>query len=240
MSHHELSFDTPTLEAEKLAALKEFAYGASHELNNPLANIVTRAQALLLDEQHPEKRRKLATIVAQAMRAHEMISDLMLFAKPPQPQLAPVLLRTVIEKVLATCREQAMAQGTAIELSLDHVDLSIMADETQIIVALQALVRNALEAVGSDGCITLAVPADQTMATISVTDNGPGISPETRRHLFDPFYSGREAGRGLGFGLCKCWRIAELHGGELTVESELGKGATFNLKLPLQSAHSVS
>jgi signal transduction histidine kinase len=65
-----------------------------------------------------------------------------------------------------------------------------------------------------------------------VTDDGPGIEPHVREHLFDPFYSGREAGRGLGFGLPKCWRIAELHGGKVEVRSESGQGTTFRLVLP--------
>src|SRR5438309_9187168 len=75
-------FDS-ALESAKLQALYNFAYGLSHEINNPLANIATRAQTLLLDEKDPERRRKLATIVQQAFRAHEMIADLMLFARPP-------------------------------------------------------------------------------------------------------------------------------------------------------------
>jgi hypothetical protein len=65
-----------------------------------------------------------------------------------------------------------------------------------------------------------------------VADNGPGIGPDVRRHLFDPFYSGREAGRGLGFGLPKCWRIARSHGGRIDVESTPGRGATFVVTLP--------
>src|SRR5438309_5490961 len=75
-------FDS-ALEAAKLQALYNFAYGLSHEINNPLANISARAQTLLLDEKNPERRRKLATIVQQAFKAHEMIADLMLFARPP-------------------------------------------------------------------------------------------------------------------------------------------------------------
>src|SRR5881397_2980256 len=71
------------VEAAKLRALYDFAYGLSHEINNPLANIATRAQTLLVDEKDPERRRKLATIVQQAFKAHEMIADLMLFARPP-------------------------------------------------------------------------------------------------------------------------------------------------------------
>src|SRR5881398_3841488 len=78
------------VEAAKLQALYNFAYGLSHEINNPLANIATRAQTLLADEKDPERRRKLATIVQQAFRAHEMIADLMLFARPPALRLEEI------------------------------------------------------------------------------------------------------------------------------------------------------
>jgi signal transduction histidine kinase len=221
------------LEREKLAALKEFAYGASHEINNPLANIATRAQALLMEEQHPEKRRKLATIVAQAMRAHEMISDLMLFAKPPEPELKRIEVLPLLEQVVASLQPQIREQNTSVEVSVEPTDLWLTADEVQLTVAVQSLVRNALEALQEGGCISVSAHREENHVVVSVQDDGPGISPETRRHIFDPFYSGREAGRGLGFGLCKCWRIAEMHGGRIVVESEPGSGATFTLLFPL-------
>jgi signal transduction histidine kinase len=113
----------------------------------------------------------------------------------------------------------------------------VCADANQIGVAVKALVRNALEALVTGGTVSVAVrttPVDasgNSWTEIAVRDSGPGIPPEVRRHLFDPFYSGREAGRGLGFGLAKCWRIAELHGGEVRVESEPGMGAVFTLRL---------
>ena len=82
----------------------------SHEINNPLANISTRAQALLAEERHPERRKKLATIVAQAFRAHEMISDLMLFAKPPTLELADIRLSDLIARIVAECQADAQEQ----------------------------------------------------------------------------------------------------------------------------------
>src|SRR3990172_2542087 len=88
------------LEREKLAALVEFAYGAAHEINNPLAHIAARAQTLLEDEPDPERRRKLAAIRRQAIRAHEMIADLMLFARPPKLALGPADLRQIVRQVV--------------------------------------------------------------------------------------------------------------------------------------------
>ncbi len=72
----------------------------------------------------------------------------------------------------------------------------------------------------------------QNWVRVEVRDTGPGISEEVRRHMFDPFYSGREAGRGLGLGLSKCWRVIEVHGGKIEVRSEIGKGTTFVVLLP--------
>ena len=235
----ELNF-TRAVERAKLAALKEFAYGASHEINNPLANISTRAQALLAEERHPERRKKLALIVAQAFRAHEMISDLMLFAKPPPLTLGEVGLAALIATIIAECRTEAGGQPLELVSEVDPPELMLIADATQLGVALKALVRNAVEALtlrrdGAAGRIEIAATAEGDCVMISVTDNGPGIEPQVREHLFDPFYSGREAGRGLGFGLPKCWRIAELHGGQIEVTSEPGEGATFCLILPSRS-----
>ena len=98
--------------------------------------------------------------------------------------------------------------------------------------AIRALVRNAIEAIGCEGTIVTSIVDSDTCWQINVADSGPGISEEARRHAFDPYYSGREAGRGLGFGLSKAWRIIDQHHGEICVESRLGRGATFRLRLP--------
>ncbi len=238
---HELETQfAAVLEREKIAALRELAYGASHEINNPLANIATRAQALLREESDPERKRKLATIAAQAFRAHEMIADMMLFAKPPSPEFQPTDIFAVVQAVTGEMLPEAQSQETQLQLEPSAGSLIVSADATQLGVAVKALVRNALEALVTGGTVVITVreTAPDTMGTswleIVVRDSGPGITPEVRRHLFDPFYSGREAGRGLGFGLAKCWRIAELHRGEVRVESEPGCGATFTLRLPMK------
>jgi signal transduction histidine kinase len=224
------------LEREKMAALHALAYGASHEINNPLANIATRAQTLLREVKHPEHRRMLAMINSQAFRAHEMISDLMLFAKPPKLQPRTFALPAFLEQVVAELQGEARSQGTAIELfSTTPPDLA--ADEDYLAEALKALCRNSLEALGSGGRIEIATRTEKDAeeglwAAITVRDTGPGIPADVRLRMFDPYFSGREAGRGLGLGLCKCWRIAQEHGGRIDVESEPGRGATLTLLLP--------
>jgi len=99
-------------------------------------------------------------------------------------------------------------------------------------VVLKAVVQNALEALGHGGHVEVALRHGAGEVEISVADDGPGITPGERRHLFDPFYSARQAGRGLGMGLAKCWRIVTNHGGRIEVESTPGRGATFTIRLP--------
>ena len=224
-----------TLQREKLAAMKELAYGAGHEINNPLTNIATRAQTLLAGERDAERRRQLATINAQAFRAFEMIADLMLFAKPPTPVWGRVDLGALIDTLISSLGEKAAEQATTLIHARPTGPWEITADATQITVALRALCQNSLEALGKGGRVELGLlrPA-HGWAEITVADNGPGIAPEAQRHLFDPFYSGRESGRGLGLGLCKCWRIVQLHQGEILVASRAGDGAKFIVRLPTE------
>jgi hypothetical protein len=228
------------LETEKTEALKAFAYGASHEINNPLANISTRAQTLLREETDPERRRKLAVINSQAFRAHELIADLMLFARPPELSVAAVDLVSVVDQVLAELASDAEAQSTTLTRLPTASGVVVSADRGHLAAALKALCVNSLEALRLGGRIEITVqaaapPQDSAggaWAEIVVADTGPGIPPEVRRHLFDPYFSGREAGRGLGLGLTKSWRIVTEHGGRIDVDSRPPQGATFRIRLP--------
>jgi signal transduction histidine kinase len=291
------------VETAKLRALYNFAYGLSHEINNPLANIATRAQTLLAEEKDPDRRRKLATIVQQAFKAHEMIADLMLFAHPPRMELQETNLVQLIDAVIGELREQASEQNTRLDRVGDTKALIATVDPTAMAVAIKAIIQNALEAVQTEGAVevrcnfaTTAIdlqspntehsvlntqysvlnsdprqvpqlstspdPEPHRIAIIheapsspvprplfssfptphfavhtshfllTITDTGPGIPPEARPNIFDPFYSGREAGRGLGLGLSKAWRIVDFHGGRIDIESETGQGATFRVILP--------
>ena len=225
------------LEHEKLEALKELAYGASHEINNPLANIAARAQSLLDGEADAERRRKLIAIHRQAMRAHEMISDLMLFARPPRLNLVVCDLGTVTQTAADEFAEIAAEQQTALTYDRPSQTIAILGDETQLAVAIRAVIHNSLEAVGRGGHVLVSVRRDRDsdeLAEICVRDDGPGIPDTVRQHMFDPFFSGREAGRGLGFGLSKCWRIVTDHGGRVVVRRSPG-GAEISLLLPLSS-----
>ncbi len=220
------------LEQAKLDAMKELAYGASHEINNPLANISARAQSLLRDEENSERRQALEAIHQQAMRAHEMISDLMLFARPPQLNIQVIdvteLLQKVVEKFAAECKEREIHCG----LNIPTAVAPYPGDQQQLLVAMSALFANAIEAIGTGGNVRISLENDPNWIKIEVSDTGPGISEEVRNHIFDPFYSGREAGRGLGFGLSKCWRIVTDHGGSVAANNCPSSGACMTVTLP--------
>ncbi|MGV3604970.1 MAG: sensor histidine kinase [Planctomycetaceae bacterium] len=227
-----------TLLQEKLAAMKELAYGASHEINNPLANIATRAQGLMAEESDPEKRRKLAVITSQAYRAHEMISDMMLFAKPPAPVKEVVDLVPLCRRGVEELQALSERQGVRWKLELPEEGLNASVDKNQFAVMIRALGQNAIDVLqtGGDVRVTLATGSlkktGMQAIVLGIRDNGAGLSERAQRHLFDPFFSGREAGRGLGFGLSKCWRIVELHQGEIEVQSEPGHGVQVWVRLP--------
>jgi len=230
------------LEHEKLESLKELAYGASHEINNPLANIAARAQTLLDGEPDAERARKLTAIHRQAMRAHEMISDLMLFARPPKLEQRIFDLRPLVQRIATEHFDLAEEHDVHLLCETDDTPTEVLADEKQIGVALSALVKNSLEAVSDSGDVSLTIRrrqfASQSIAEICVRDNGPGISDAVLQHMFDPFFSGREAGRGLGFGLSKCWRIVNDHGGQMVVHRSSAGGVEICIQLPL-ACHSV-
>jgi signal transduction histidine kinase len=228
--------DSRALEAAKLAALAEFAAGAGHEINNPLATIVGRAQALLKHEQDAGRRQSLATIAAQAFRIRDMIGDLMVFARPPAPLPQRLVLNDAVSALVERFADAASERACSLTF---HADATVFAwvDPTQLNVVLSELVRNSLDAIAeSSGMIELSVAAEtidsRPGSVVIVADNGRGLSEIDRAHLFDPFYSGRDAGRGLGFGLCKCWRIVANHGGRIDVESAAGVGTTFRVFWP--------
>jgi signal transduction histidine kinase len=175
------------------------------------------------------------------MRVYEMISDMMLFARPPKPKLAQCDISQAIASLLAELAPAAEARRVELESEIGHEPLMIRADREQLGVVLRSLAENALEAMSHGGRLQVAarrsttdwgeLPARECLE-ITVRDNGPGIPPDVRPHLFDPFYSGRAAGRGLGLGLSKSWRIVANHGGRIDVESEFGRGAAFIVRLP--------
>ena len=139
----------------------------------------------------------------------------------------------LVDGLIAELSPLAAQQETALVREGDAGPLEVMADPVQLPVALRALCQNALGGPRRAGPHSRSTcVAGQGEVEIRVPDDGPGIPPEQRRHIFDPFYSARQAGRGLGMGLSKCWRIVTNHGGRIEVEDQPGGGACFLITLP--------
>ena len=225
------------LRRDKLEAMAEFAAGAGHEINNPLATITGRAQMLMKDESDPDRRQALATIGGQALRVRDMIGDAMLFGRPPVPEPESLDLSAVTHGVLERFVEDCAARNVSVEMKLKD-SVPVWADRTQLAVVISSLIRNSVEAVEEGGKVTVQTRAQTDarwpQAVLVVRDDGPGLSSADREHLFDPFYSGRQAGRGLGFGLAKSWRIVEQHGGYIEVASAVGKETCFTVYWPAE------
>ena len=242
------------LQALKLAALAELAAGAGHEINNPLAVISGQAQYLLkqmelaeeqlvedpsptlyLDSLKAKLHKALTTIIGQSNRIHHVLTDLMQFAKPGAPRKQPIGLATLVRDAAAS--QQAAAAEKKVQLSCAETpaDLIVRGDAVQWRTALVNVLRNALEAAPPEGWVRVAFDQNGSdWVEICVEDSGPGPAAAAREHLFDPFYSGRTAGRGRGLGLSTAWRLARQNGGEVRYDGAVQGATRFVLRLPVE------
>lgn len=225
--------EEPRVRRAKLDALAEFAAGAGHELNNPLAVIVGRAQLLLARTGDPETVRSLRAILGQAQRAHRIIRDLMFVGRTPEARPRFCQPEEVVRASLRDIKDEADTRGVRLVLKGGETSPKVWADPDALRHLADALIRNALESTREGDTIQVAVAGSLEELSWSVKDNGRGITSAEGEHLFDPFYCGRQAGRGLGLGLPRAARIVQQAGGELRWHSMPGQGTLFQVHIPL-------
>lgn len=222
--------------SDHMESMAEFAAGAGHEINNPLGSIVGQTQLLLKQEEQTNRRQALATIGSQAWRIRDMIGDCMLFARPPVAELQDCELSELVRQAAVKTVHSLEQLADCLRFDLPSIPLSGHIDPSQIRTLVNHLVRNAIEgsrnaANGVD--ISIALRKEANAIILTIEDQGVGVIDERQqRHLFDPFYSGRQAGRGIGFGLPVCWQIARNHGGLILHEDLDDGGARFVVVLP--------
>ncbi|MBX7105254.1 MAG: HAMP domain-containing histidine kinase, partial [Gemmataceae bacterium] len=222
------------LHEQKLSALAELAAGAGHEINTPLAVISGQAQLLQQRIDDPDVIKSLQTIVTQTRRVHEILTDMMGFARPPKPAPQVFDLALVARDAVAAIRESAGDRTVEIDVPEAFV---AYADPRQTRGILNNLLRNSLEAVGADGWIRVTGgDAPDGRLRLAVEDSAGGPDAEFLDHLFDPFFSGRPAGRGRGLGLPTAWRLARQQGGDVRFEPALNGPAQFVILLPRAEA----
>ena len=216
------------IQSAKRELAHTLAYGLSHEINNPLANIATRADALARNSEDSSQQESLRRIVDQTYRAHAMIADLMFYANPSQPHFQTFNVRERTELAIKSVADIAKRRSINVECVLDDAGMSLdhQGDPEMIGDVIVSLVQNSIDAIGIDGTIEVHLSSinneDDTRAIqIRVCDSGPGITAEQAAKAFDPYFCDREAGRGLGLGLCRAQRIMELHNGDIELQPAL-------------------
>ena len=217
-----------------MESVAEFSAGAGHEINNPLGSIIGQAQMLLKKEDRADHRQALETIGAQAWRIRDMIGDAMLFGRPPQPEFRRCDLQQIVTQAVAIANSDIVSGTQRVHLETEESEIHAFCDDTQISTLVSHLIRNACEATSELTQASVRVRLHQETkdaVVITIDDNGAVIPEQIRQHMFDPFFSGRQAGRGLGFGLCHCWQISRMHNGLLTHETT-DQGNRFTVVLP--------
>jgi signal transduction histidine kinase len=239
-----LSFEDSLQDAVERAARRQvynLAYGLTHEINNPLANMVARAQRLLVQTTDPGNRKSLSTIMDQGMRAHEMLAEVMRAVQPTLLALTTTDVSYVIKQVCESLQTQAAARGIAWTYRSSNEKLYAAAHASSLLDAFRMLGLNALEVCGPNdaidwSCDLLPKSSDSSCVRITIRDTGPGLSAEAQRSAWDLYFSGREHGRGLGISLAVVKRIIEQHHGTIALRSESGAGCSVEIELPAVDA----
>jgi PAS domain S-box-containing protein len=231
------------IRSERLAVLGQVSAGLAHEINNPLSIVLGHAQDMLGQPAEGESLRQgLDIIVKNTLRAGRIVNDLLSFTRQGPPLKARVNLIDLIEDSLLFVHSKLKAKKISIKKELPSVEVSIYGDESQLMQVLVNLLLNSIQALREDGVIDIRVSIQNSgpkrEALLEVEDNGPGIEPSEIKKIFDPFYTTKEAGFGLGLFISST--IVERHHGSIWAESEQGRGTTMKVVLPVLSSESES
>lgn len=221
--------------SEKLASIGKLAAGVAHEINNPLTGILTNASLLLDDLKDGDTRRDdVQVIVNETIRCREIVKRLLDFARQTKPQKSLTNINSLIDNIVLLVRNQTSFRNVNIERNLSDEIPEIMADKDQIQQVFINFILNASDAMPNGGEIKVStrVIENGEYVEIRLADTGLGISEENKHKIFDPFFTTKESGTGLGLSIS--YGIVEQHGGTINVESEIGKGTTFIVLLPVK------
>jgi two-component system, NtrC family, sensor kinase len=222
--------------AERLAAIGKLAAGVAHEINNPLTGVLTNASLMLADLPPEDSRREdLQSIVDETLRCRTIVKGLLDFARQTKPQKQLVDVAGVVADVVGLVRNQASFRNITVESDLVRGAPTVMADRDQLCQVVLNVVLNAGEAMPEGGSLWLATRTadDGQKVVLEITDNGPGIPPEIRDRVLEPFFTTKKTGTGLGLSIA--YGIMEQHGGTLQVQSPPEGGTRVLITLPVSS-----
>ena len=231
------------IEAGKLASVGELAAGIAHEINNPMAIMVEEAgwiEDLLQEEEFEEGthldefKRAVKQIKTQGKRCKEITHKLLSFARKTDPKIKVVQLNDLVEEIVALCEQRAKYSNIHISMNLMPDLPTIHASPSEMQQVLLNLINNAVDAMEkSGGNIDITTRVDGANVVLDVGDTGPGIPQSNLARIFDPFFTTKAVGKGTGLGLSICYGIIHKIGGEISVNSAVGMGAVFHIRVPI-------
>jgi signal transduction histidine kinase len=226
------------VQSEKVATMGSLLAGVAHELNNPLAIVMGQAHLLRGGATEPRLIQRAEKILAGADRCARIVRNFLALARQRPPERSAVALNSIVEEATELLGYDLRTSNVEVTLSLGDDVPVVWADGHQIHQVVVNLVVNAIQAMRPMEterrlAITTRATGEPARVFIEVTDSGPGISAEIQARIFEPFFTTKPQGEGTGLGLSLCRRTLEEHGGTITVQSEVGRGATFRLELPV-------
>ena len=247
---HEVDFmNRQVVETGKLAAIGELAAGIAHEINNPVAIMMEKAGWMqdLLEEENPKTMKNieefnlsLEEIKNQARRCKDITYKLLGFSRKTDSRPQPVHINTLIEDIIALSTDRAKYAGVVFHKTLrdDLPELNVSPAEMQQV--FLNLINNAVDAMGkTGGRIDVATTGDKDYVSVKISDSGPGIPKLNLGRIFEPFFTTKPVGKGTGLGLSICYGIINRLGGQIDVESEVDKGTTFRIRIPIRGQTST-
>ncbi|GBC60450.1 two-component sensor histidine kinase [Desulfonema ishimotonii] len=236
---HKEERESSLLQSEKQASVGKLAAGVAHEINNPLTAVLTFTHLILRRKDLAgEVRKDLETIARQTERVRKIVKGLLDFSRQTRINPEPINLNRLLRDCVRLMQNQALIRGIALEFDREENLPVLLLDRSQFQSVIINMVINALDAMEPGGKIHIesrgAKSGDADGVEVIVRDTGTGIRPEDMEHLFDPFFTTKEVGKGTGLGLAVSAGIIERHGGTISVQSEVGEGATFIIWLPLE------
>ncbi len=240
----EMADQAKILHQDKMMSLGRLAASVVHEINNPLSGILNYARLMkrvltrgaLSDEQLEKFRGYLDLVESETGRCSEIVSNLLSFSRRSRPEFTAVQVPDLIERSALLSQHKLELQGIDLVVETEPDIPPVQGDSNQLQQCIINLVFNALDAMPEGGRIVLRAGSDRekNQVLVSVEDNGAGIDPESLPHIFEPFYTTKQEGYGVGLGLSTVYGIVERHHGTVSVDSRPGKGAVFTIRFPLE------
>jgi PAS domain S-box-containing protein len=226
--------------SEKLASVGRLAAGVAHEINNPLGGILNCLYNLRKGTLSPSRQEEYRVSMEDGVRrVQKIVRQLLDFSQQHEPEFALTDMNHVVDRVLVLTTHLFAPNRIVLETVLGHGLPNVMVDRHMIEQVLMNLVLNAVQAMKDGGVLTIRTSVVEGVCLIEVRDTGSGIPPAVLPRIFDPFFTTKSEGEGTGLGLSVSLGIVERHGGKILVDSEVGKGTTFTLYLPVSRERSL-